>query len=146
MDHWSVDSSYARNWYTNKWTLVIQLFKPLSIWLEQPFTQAAWTFDYVYRFRNLCHQCLREIPLTLDYGKYKQNWSRQKIIRKRAIQVIRRIVRTLLLLWTQWIIIQVIERYERNSFFSVEISWITRITDLSVQTNRPLMSIILILR
>ena len=30
---------------------------------------------------------------------------------------------------------QVIERYEANSFFSIEISWINRTTDLSVQTN-----------
>ena len=36
--------------------------------------------------------------------------------------------------------------YETNSFFSVEISWITRIIDSNVQTNRPLMSIILVLR
>ena len=53
MDHWSVDSSNARNWYTNKWTLVVQLIKPLSNWSEQPFTQAACTFDYVYKFRIL---------------------------------------------------------------------------------------------
>ena len=51
MYHWSVDSCNARNWYTNKWTLVIQLIKRLSNWLEQPFTQAAFTFDYVYRFQ-----------------------------------------------------------------------------------------------
>ena len=37
--------------------------------------------------------------------------------------------------------IQVIERYETNSFFSVEISWITRITDPGAQINRLLMSI-----
>ena len=36
--------------------------------------------------------------------------------------------------------------YETNSYFSVEISWITRIIDSNVQTNRPLMSIILVLR
>ena len=47
MDHWSVNPSDAKNWYPNKWTLVIQLIKPLSNWLEQPFTQAACTFDYV---------------------------------------------------------------------------------------------------
>ena len=35
IDQWSVDSSNARNWYINKWTLVIQLIKPLSNWLEQ---------------------------------------------------------------------------------------------------------------
>ena len=34
--------------------------------------------------------------------------------------------------------IQVIERYETNSFFLVAITWIARITDPSVQTNRPL--------
>ena len=33
---------------------------------------------------------------------------------------------------------QVIERYEANSFFSIEISWINRITDLSVQTKKTL--------
>ena len=55
------------------------------------------------------------------------------------IQVIRVIVRTLLLPCIQWVMIQVTERYETNyetnSFFSVEISWITRITEQSVQTN-----------
>ena len=34
------------------------------------------------------------------------------------------------------------ERYETNSFFKAEISWITRIIDPSVQTNRSLISII----
>ena len=62
------------------------------------------------------------------------------------IQVIREIVRILLLPWIQWVMVQVIEKYETNSFFSVEISWITRIIDSNVQTNRPLMSIILVLR
>ena len=147
MYHWSVDSSNARNWYTNKWTLVIQLIKPLSDWLEQPFIQAACMFDYVgFGFLSLVfarnpivtgfHICA--ITLLL------RNWSRQEINRKRVIQVIRVIARILLLPWIQWI--QVIERYETNSFFSVEISWITRITDPSVQTNRPLMSIIWVLR
>ena len=62
------------------------------------------------------------------------------------IQVIREIVRILLLPRIQWVMVQVIEKYETNSFFSVEISWITRIIDSNVQTNRPLMSIILVLR
>ena len=47
MDYWPVDPSDARNWYQNKWTLVIQLIKPLNNWLEQPFTKAACMFDYV---------------------------------------------------------------------------------------------------
>ena len=34
--------------------------------------------------------------------------------------------------------IQVTQRYETNVLFSVQISWITRITDPSVQTNRRL--------
>ena len=139
MYHWSVDSSNARNWYTNKWTLGIQLINPLSNWPEQPSTQAACTFDYVYRFRIFT-------GLLLDFGKYRQNWSREEVHRKRVIQVIWVIVRILLLPWIQWVMIQVIERYKTNSFFSVEISWITRITDPSVQTNRPLMSIIWVLR
>ena len=50
--------------------------------------------------------------------------------------MIRVIVRILLLPWIQRVIIQAIERYETNSFFSTEISWIT---DPSVQTNRPLI-------
>ena len=62
------------------------------------------------------------------------------------IQVIREIVRILLLPRIQWVMVQVIEKYETNSFFSVEISWITRTIDSNVQTNRPLMSIILVLR
>ena len=62
------------------------------------------------------------------------------------IQVTREIVRILLLPRIQWVMVQVIEKYETNSFFSVEISWITRIIDSNVQTNRPLMSIILVLR
>ena len=62
------------------------------------------------------------------------------------IQVIREIVRILLLPRIQCVMVQVIEKYETNSFFSVEISWITRIIDSNVQTNRPLMSIILVLR
>ena len=105
MYHWSVDSSNARNWYTNKWTLVIQLIEPLSNLLEQPFTQAAYTFDYV---SNFCHLCLRRIPLTLDFGKYRQNWSRQEINGKRVIQVIRVIVRILYYAgsngsWSKWL-------------------------------------------
>ena len=44
------------------------------------------------------------------------------------IQVIRIIVRILLLPWIQWVMIQVIEKYETNSVFSVEIRWINRIT------------------
>ena len=55
------------------------------------------------------------------------------------------IVRILLLPWIQLAVIQVIERYETNSFLSVEISWITSITDSSDQTNKPLMSIIWVL-
>ena len=51
------------------------------------------------------------------------------------IQVIRVIVRILLLPWIQWVMIQVIEKYETNSFFSVEISWIIRIT---VQVSRQI--------
>ena len=43
-----------------------------------------------------------------------QNWSRQEINRKWVIQMIRVIVRILLLPWIQWIMIQVIERYETN--------------------------------
>ena len=50
------------------------------------------------------------------------------------------IVRILLLPWIHWVMIQVIERDETNSFFNVEISWTTRMTDPSDQTNRPLMS------
>ena len=50
MDHWSVNSSNETNWYTNKWTLVMQLIKPLSNRLGKPFRQAACTFDYVHMF------------------------------------------------------------------------------------------------
>ena len=52
--------------------------------------------------------------------------------------MIRVIVRILLLLWIQWVMIQVIERYETNRFFRVAITWIARITDPRFQTNRPL--------
>ena len=48
--------------------------------------------------------------------------------------MIRVIVRILLLPLIQWVMGQVIERYETNSFLSVEISWITRVTDPSVQS------------
>ena len=64
-----------------------------------------------------------------------------EINKKRVIQVIQLILRILFLSWIQWVMIQVIERYETNSFFSVEISWITRITDPGAQINRLLMSI-----
>ena len=106
MFHWSVDSSNARNWYTNKWTLVIQQIKPLSNWSEQPFTQAASTFDYVVS--DFCHSCLRAIPLLLHFGKYRLNWSRQEINRKRVILAIRAIVRILSLprirgAWSKWL-------------------------------------------
>ena len=150
MYHWSLDLSNGRNWCRNKWTLVIQLINLFSNWLDQPFEQVAYTFDYVYRFRIFvtcfCAQSIvtgfhiRAITLLL------QNWSRQELNRKRVIQVIRVIVRILLLAWTQWVMVQVIESYERNSAFSVEINWITRITDPSVQTKRPLISIMWVLR
>ena len=52
--------------------------------------------------------------------------------------MIRVIVRILLLPWIQWVMIPVIERYKTNRFFSFKTSWITRITDPSVQANRPL--------
>ena len=52
----------------------------------------------------------------------------------RVIHVIRVIVRILLLPWIQLVMIQVIESM-KDVFFSVQISWITRITDPSVQTN-----------
>ena len=38
---------------------------------------------------------------------------------KTVIQEIRGIVRILLLPWIQWVMIQVIERYEKNGFFLV---------------------------
>ena len=82
-----------------------QLIKPLSNWLEQPFTQAAYTFDYVYRFRIFARN-------SIDIGfreVFRKNWSRQEINRKRVIQVIRVTVRILLLPRMQWVMIQVIE-------------------------------------
>ena len=150
MYHWSLDLSNGRYWYINKWTLVIQLINLFSNWLVQPFEQVAYTFDYVYKFcifvTCVCAQSIvtgfhiRAITLLL------QNWSRQELNRKQVIQVIRVIVRILLLAWTQWVMVQGIESYERNSAFSVEINWITRITDPSVQTKRPLISIMWVLR
>ena len=148
--HWSLDLSNARNWYTNKWTLEIQLINLFSNWLDQPLEQVAYTFDYVYRFRIfvtcVCAQSIvtgfhiRAITLLL------QNWSRLVLNRKRLIQLIQVIVRILLLPWIQWVMIQAIESYETNSVFSVEISWITRITDPSVQAKRSLISIMWVLR
>ena len=76
-----------------------------------------------------------ELGTGLDYGKYRQNWPRQEMNRKRVIQVIGVIARILLLLWMKCVMIQVVERYETNSSFSVEFSWIYRITDPSAQTN-----------
>ena len=61
----------------------------------------------------------------------------KRINRKKVVQVIRVFVRIPLLPWIQWVMIQVTERYETNSFFSVEISWITFFADPSVLTNRP---------
>ena len=110
--------------------------------MEQPFTRDVCTFDYVIIGLRFFFTCLcAGIPLTLDFGKYRQNWLKQAINRKRVIQAIREIVRILLLPWIEWIMIQVIERYETNGFFSFQISWIPCITDPSVQTNRHLMSI-----
>ena len=113
MCHWSVDSSNAWNWDTNKWNVVIQLIKPLSNWLEQQFTQAASTFDYVYRFQILVTSvCAQSHCYWISHSRNHtvlQNWSRQEINRKRVVQVIRVIVRILLLPRIQWVVIQVIE-------------------------------------
>ena len=149
MHHWSVDPSDARSWYTNKWTSVIQLIKPLSNWLEQPFIQAACTFDYLYRFWIFV-TCVSTQSHCYWIPHLHNHIVTAKLIeirnKKRVIQVIRLIVRILFLPRIQWVMIQVIGRYETNSFFSVEISWITRITDPSAQINRLLMSIIWVLR
>ena len=45
-------------------------------------------------------------PIVAGLRKYRQNWSRQETNGKRVIQVIRVIVRTLLLPWIQWAMIQ----------------------------------------
>ena len=121
-----------------------------------------WSSHWVIDWNSHSHQPLVRLITYISFGllslvfarnpivpglrKYRQNLSRQEKNRKRVIQVIRVIGRTLLLPWIQWATIQVIEKYETNSFFSIEISWITRITDPSVQTNRPLISIIWVLR
>ena len=74
--------------------------------------QAACTFDYVIIGFFTCFS--EGISLTLDFGKYRQSWSKQKINDKRVIQVIRVIVKILLLPWIQWM-----ERYETNGNFLV---------------------------
>ena len=118
MDHWSVDPSNAKNWYTNKLTLC-QLIKPLSNWLEPPFTQTACTFDYVYRFRIfvIC-VCTQSHWHWISGSIGKSDWDK-KCIEKTLTQVIRVIERILLLPWTQGVMIQVVERYGANSFFLV---------------------------
>ena len=102
-------------------------------------------YEKEYRFRIFI--VFARKPIDTGFREVsRKNWSRQEINRKRVIQVIRVILRILLLPWIQWVMIRVIERYATNGFFSVEISWIPLITDPSVQTNRPLMAIIWILR
>ena len=49
-------------------------------------------------------------PIDTGFWKGWENWSRQEINRKGVIQVIRVIVRILLLPWIHWVMIQVIER------------------------------------
>ena len=115
MDHWSVDPSDASNWYPNKWTSAIQQIEPLSNWLEQPFTKAACSFDYlIIGFGVRLWQFSGGIFLSvLNFS----NWSKQEKNGKQMIQVIQVIVRILLLPWIQWTMIQVIERYKSNVFF-----------------------------
>ena len=57
------------------------------------------------------------IPSTLDFGNYRQNWSKQEINGKRVMKVIWVIERILLLPWIQWAIIQVIGKCETNGDF-----------------------------
>ena len=117
---WSNWSSYwVTNWSSHSQKSLVRLF-----------TYIGFRFLSLVFERNPIDTGFREVS--------RQNWSRQEINRKRVIQVIRVIVRILLLPWTQWVMFQVIEKYETDSFFSVEISWITRITVPSVQTNKPL--------
>ena len=82
----------------------------------------------------------------IDTGFREIGQTDREINRKGVMQVIRVTARILLLPWIQWVTIQVIESYETNGFFSVQISWITRITDPGVQTSRPLWPIIRVLR
>ena len=85
----------------------------------------------IYRFLTCIYT---RIPSKLDYRKYRE------INGKRVIKVIQVIERILLFPWIQWVMIQVLERYE-TGFFDFQIIWITRITNPSVQTNRTLMSL-----
>ena len=119
---------------------MIQLIKPLSNWLVQPFTQAACTFI------NFVFLSLLFARNPIDTGFREIGQTDREINRKGVMQVIRVTTRILLLPWIQWVTIQVIESYETNGFFSVQISWITRITDPGVQTSRPLWPIIRVLR
>ena len=61
----------------------------------------------------------------IDTGFREIGQTDREINRKGVMQVIRVTARILLLPWIQWVTIQVIESYETNGFFSVQISWIT---------------------
>ena len=81
-----------------------------------------WSSHWVIDWSSYSHQPLVRLITYISFGllslvfarnpivaglwKYRQNWSRQETIRKWVIQVIRVIVRTLLLPWIQWAMIQ----------------------------------------
>ena len=81
-------------WITNKW---MNFGDPTNQAIDGAAIHTSrCTFDYVCRFWIFVI-CVCRIPLTLDFGKDSQNKSRQEINIKLVIQVIRVIVRILLL-------------------------------------------------
>ena len=116
MDQWFVDPCDPRNWYPNKQNLVIQLIQPLINQLEQSYTRAVCTFDYVIIgfilfFTRKFHRHWISGSMGILF------WLKEEINGKRLIKVIRVIQRILLLPWIQWVMIHVIEWYEAMGIF-----------------------------
>ena len=59
----------------------MQLTKPLSNWLDQPFLQVACTFDYVYKFRIFV------ICICLQSLCYWILHSRNRIVTEKLIEI-----------------------------------------------------------
>ena len=88
---------------------------------EQLIRAAIYTNRLYVWLRNYkSHTCLyAEIPSTLDFWNYRQNWSKEEENGIRVTKMILVIERILLLPWIQRVMIYLTERYETNGDFLV---------------------------
>ena len=138
MDKWSIDSRDSRNWYPDKCTLLTQLIRSLSNYLEQPFTRNDCTFDYIIIgfalvFTRKFHwNWISEVQTKLIETGSKWKTSDQNDPsdwKNPAITLDSKSHDP-----ADWKV------QNKCRFVSFHISWIFRITDPSVQTNRTLIS------